>query len=83
MSILTVELPDETMESLQRAAQSRGQEVGALVREWAQSVSETHDVEDDPFWRAAGMVTGEAPPDLASNHDSYLAQESLERHETA
>ena len=76
MSILTVELPDETMESLQRAAQSRGQEVEAFVREWAQSVSETP---VHPLMKLAGITTSDTP-DLARNHDFYLVEEILNTH---
>jgi len=76
MSILTVEIPDEAMDALQRAAQSRGQEVAAFVREWAQSVSQT---ETHPLMALAGITTTDAP-DLAARHDFYLAEEIMNTH---
>ena len=76
MSILTVELPDETMQSLQRAARERGQEVEVFVREWAQSVSEAP---VHPLMKLAGITTSDTP-DLADRHDYYLAEEMMNTH---
>lgn len=77
MTILTVEIPDETMKSLQRAAQSHGQEVEAFVREWAHGVSEAP---VHPLMKLAGITTSDTP-DLARNHDFYLAQEMMNTHD--
>lgn len=79
MSILTVELPDETMESLQRAARARGQEVETLVREWAQTIDRT----PEPSLLSWAGIFDSQTPDLAHHHDRYLAEEMTNSHADA
>jgi len=60
MSILTIELPEETMTVLQRVAQERGETIETIAREWVQTKIENEEAEH-PIMKLAGIFDSGAP----------------------
>jgi len=77
--ILTLEVPDDVFAALEDGAAARGVGVADYCLGRLQNGTP---VEEDPFWKAAGSIEGEAPADLATNHDFYLGQAALDEHES-
>ncbi len=78
--ILTLEVPDEVFAALENSAASLGVDVADYC---LSRLKNGAPVEDDPFWKAAGSIEGEAPADLATNHDFHLGQAALDKHDFA
>jgi len=78
MSILTIELPEETMTVLQRIAQERGETVESIAREWVQTKSENEQAAGE--WMKLAGIFSSGTPDLAERHDHYLVEEMMNNH---
>jgi len=78
------ELVDEVGESRKACRIQRdGQDVAILVPAGRPRRFRKGDplTEDDPLWEIVGMVTSDGPGDVARNHDKYLAEAYLDKHE--
>ncbi len=63
----------EQHEMLRALAARRAVSVSQLVREGIDRLLTDIPIEEDPLWDIVGLVEG-APPDLAEQHDKYLAE---------
>lgn len=68
---IVVPFPDDLRQQAELAARERGISLDEFVR---RCVSETvmHPVAGDPLFADGAVFSGEAPQDLAANHDRYL-----------
>ena len=67
----TLEIPDDLKIKAEEAATARGLSLDDFIREileWALSQSE----ESDPLFSDDAVYAGDAPTDLAADHDRYL-----------
>ena len=74
MSVLQIELTDEQLAGLRYYAELRGvaieQAAGELLAEDAERLLK---LQDDPLMKLAGSIEFDVP-DIAENHDQYLAE---------
>jgi hypothetical protein len=65
-----VTFPEDLHGQANAAAQERGQSLDQFVRGCVRSA--LHKRADDPFFADISVFQGDAPADLAENHDEYL-----------
>jgi hypothetical protein len=78
---LTIQLMDADYQRLEKAAESAGKSVEALIYEWIvqlPEVGESFDVTQDPIFQMEGYES-DAPADLSVNLDNYLYGEEHPR----
>lgn len=73
----TIMLPDELRRRAARVAQEEGISVGELVRRsLRESLRDRESAgEEDPLFADSVVVAGDAPSDLAAEHDRYLYED--------
>jgi hypothetical protein len=68
---LTIEIPDDDYQQLQRWAAERGRTPEALAGEWF--AEQLHIVLNDPLLRWAGAVDSDVT-DVGERHDHYIGE---------
>jgi len=69
----TVRLPEDLKSRAEAHARERGISLGSLVRRSLErALAEPRDASAEPFLDDAAIWDGDAPSDLAANHDRYL-----------
>jgi hypothetical protein len=74
MTILTIQLNEKDYERLEKTAQQAGKSVQDVIQDWIAELPDTDlssELAQDPIYQFDGYDS-DAPPDLASNLDSYL-----------
>ena len=66
-----VQFPDDLHERAEAAARARGVTIDEFVRQCVSTSVESRQ-STDPLFADAEVYTGDAPTDLARNHDKYL-----------
>lgn len=66
-----VPFPDDLLEQAEAAARARGVSIDEFVRQCVSTSVESRE-STDPLFADAEVYTGDAPVDLARNHDNYL-----------
>jgi hypothetical protein len=75
---LTLELPENVYQSLLKTANQIGQQPEALAVQWLKKI--TQQQETDPLEKFIGAFNSNIP-DWADEHDKYLGQSLLNKHE--
>ncbi len=73
-SVITLELPDEVYQGLQKIAKQAGQTPEALARDWV--AAEVKSIENDPLLRLSGTIDSDIS-DVADRHDYYIGKSLL------
>lgn len=68
---ISVPFPEDLREKAEAAARERGVPLDEFVRRCV-SATVNHDRASDPLFTDREVFTGDAPSDLAQNHDRYL-----------
>lgn len=73
MKPVQIYLRPAQIETARSAANRRGVSFAELVRQALDDFLADMPVEEDPLWNIIGIADA-GPPDLAANHDRYLAE---------
>lgn len=76
MNRTTIMLPEKLKSRAAEEASNRGVSLGELIRKALQELlTDPLDFEGDSFFADTARFTGDAPTDLAADHDRYLYDE--------
>jgi len=75
---LTLELPENVYQSLKKTATQTGQQPETLAVQWLKKITQQQEI--DPLEKFIGAFNSNIP-DWADEHDKYLGQSLLNKHE--
>jgi len=75
---LTLELPENVYQSLKKTATQTEQSPEALAVQWLKKITQQQEI--DPLEKFIGAFNSNIP-DWADEHDKYLGQSLLNKHE--